>query len=192
VTICRPQAGYDPAGAGRKEFGAMDILHRLSTARAAAGREGLIYHALARLDARALADLGVDRAEIRGVARLGARSGPGGVDLREVLAQVRAGQADATSEPLTGLAAIAADLWRAAAASDLGRSIQLRLLWRRAFRQVRAELRSYSPRELMTDLRLSPAEIDDTAAVSADERVAAFVAANPAFRRAALPRRAAA
>ena len=100
----------------------MDILHRLSTARAAAGREGLIYHALARLDARALADLGVDRAEIRSVARLGARSGPGGVDLREVLAQVRAGQADATSEPLTGLAAIAADLWRAAAASDLGRS----------------------------------------------------------------------
>src|SRR4051794_8314375 len=180
VTICRPQAGYDPAGAGRKEFGAMDILHRLSTARAAAGREGLIYHALARLDARALADLGVDRAEIRGVARLGARSGPGGADLREVLAQLRAGQADATSEPLTGLAAIAAGLWRAAAASDLGRSIQLRLLWRRAF-QVRAELRSYSPRELMTDLRLSPAEIDDTAAVSADERVAAFVAANPSF-----------
>ncbi|MFL5335524.1 MAG: hypothetical protein ACJ8H8_20645 [Geminicoccaceae bacterium] len=171
----------------------MNLLHRIAAARATARRESIIHDGLARLDARALGDLGIERADIRAVAHFGARVGPEGTQLRDALAHVRrAKAAQGDGAPLTGLAALVAQLWQAAAESDLGRGVHLRRFWRRAFRQVRAELRSYSPRELMADLRLSPAEIDDIAAEGADQRVAAFVAANPAFRRAALGRRTAA
>jgi uncharacterized protein YjiS (DUF1127 family) len=68
--------------------------------------------------------------------------------------------------------------------SELGRRIQLRLVWWRAYRQMRGELATYSDRELMTDLRLARSQIGEVAAEGADERVADFVAANPGFRRA--------
>ena len=166
----------------------MNLLHHIATA----ARENEIYRGLARLDARALADLGIERAEIGPLARLVAESGSADIHLQDALAQLRRDRAGAAPEPLTGLAARVARLWQAAGETDLGRSLKLRLLWRSAFRQARAELRAYSPRELMADLRLSPSNIDDLAAEAADDKVAAFVAANPAYRRVALAPRAAA
>ena len=139
---------------------------------------------------RALADLGIERDQIGAVARIGARTGAEGIHLRDALAQARSTQEEGTPEPLTGLAAIVAQLWQAAAETDLGRRVRLRLVWRSAYNQVRAELQTYSPRELMADLRYSRSEIDDLATEGADERVAAFIAANPSFRRVAFARRA--
>ena len=164
----------------------MNLSHHIATA----VRESTIYRGLARLDARALADLGLERAEIGPLARLVADSGRTDIHLQDALAQLRHDRA--APEQLTGLAALVARLWQAARASDLGRSVQLRRLWSQAFRRARAELRSYSPRELMADLRLSPSNIDDLAAETADAKVAAFVGANPAYRRVALAPRAAA
>jgi uncharacterized protein YjiS (DUF1127 family) len=194
------------------ENGAMELLHRIAHRRAIARRESRIHESLACLDSRALGDLGVVRDEIRAVARLGARVGPEGVHLKEVVRQLRADQAepgewtyhapsaldrrdDATAAaprsqaPRSGMAGLAARVGETLAGTTIGRRIQLQLLWHRAYRQVRRELESYSPRELMADLRLSSSEIDDIAAEGADERVARFVAAEPAFRRAAFARR---
>lgn len=165
----------------------MNLLHHIATA----ARESRIYRGLARLDDRALADLGIERAEIGPLARLVAESGTPDIHLQDALAQLRRDRI-AAPEQLTGLAALVARLWQAAGETDLGRSLELRLLWRSTFRQARAELHSYSPRELMADLRLSPSNIDDLAAEAADGKVAAFVAANPAYRRVALTPRAAA
>ena len=50
--------------------------------------------------------------------------------------------------------------------------------------RMRAELATYSDRELMADLRLARSEIDEIAAEGADERLAAYVAANPSLCRA--------
>ena len=92
------------------------------------------------------------------------------------------------------LVAGAADLVRpatvAARESALGRWLRLELVWRRSFRQLRTELGSYSERELMSDLRLTRAEIDEVAAEGADERLQAYIAADPALRRAAFGLRA--
>lgn len=82
------------------------------------------------------------------------------------------------------MAALVRPVTEAIRSSELGRRIQLDLVWQRAYRQVRGELATYSDRELMTDLRLARSEIGEIAAEGADERVAGFVAANPGFRRA--------
>ena len=67
--------------------------------------------------------------------------------------------------------------------TDLGRRVNLELVWRRAYRRVRAELATYSNQELMADLRMNRSDIDSIAAEGADEQVARFVAAHPAYRR---------
>ena len=67
---------------------------------------------------------------------------------------------------------------------NLPERIGLALLRRREFLRARAELETYSERELNADLRLSRSDIPDLAAATADERVAAFVRGRPAHRRA--------
>lgn len=59
---------------------------------------------------------------------------------------------------------------------------RLHRLWRREFARVRAELGSYTRRELSADLRLSPGDIPDIAAEAADRRVAAYVRSHPGYR----------
>jgi uncharacterized protein YjiS (DUF1127 family) len=209
----------------------MDLLHRITDHLAIRRKQAAIRDALARLSGRALADLGLEPGEIAAVARLGARLGPEGGTLGEVVARVRAARSETVSvadrlfgalermsarkaETLTytpydldryreeayrlraetsaafwrslgqGLVALFRPVKQAALDSGLGRRIRLELFWRRAYRRVRAELASYTDRELNSDLRLARSEIDDIAAEGADERVAAYVAANPNFRRA--------
>lgn len=83
-----------------------------------------------------------------------------------------------------GIADLVRPVAQVGLASALGRRVRLELVWRRAHRRMRAELATYSDRELMTDLRLTRSEIDGVAAEGADERVAAFIADNPGFRQA--------
>ena len=66
----------------------------------------------------------------------------------------------------------------------LGRWVRLELVWRRAYAQARTELMSYSDREMQADLLRSRSEIGEIAAEAADDRLAAFVAADPVLRRA--------
>jgi hypothetical protein len=62
--------------------------------------------------------------------------------------------------------------------------LKLALIRRREFLKVRAELESYSERELMADLRLNRSAIPAVAAEAADQRVAALVQSHPEYRRA--------
>ena len=208
----------------------MNILHRINGHLEIRRKQAAIHSALARLDARALADLGLEPGDIAAVARLGSRLGPDGAHLSEIVARVRAARPARSRRrpPVRALermsdhkaatlaytpsdldryiedahrlrAETIASLWRslgqgladlfrpavqAALESGLGRRIRLELVWRRAYRQMRAELATYSDRELMADLRLARSEIDDIAAEGADERLVAYVAANPSLRRA--------
>jgi uncharacterized protein YjiS (DUF1127 family) len=213
----------------------MDILHRIGGELAVLRRRAAIKESLGRLSPRALADLGLERSEIPAVARLGARLGPEGLTLGEVVARSRATRTEPMADRLfrslekmavrktdmlayqpadldryveearrlraetmaafwrgigQGVAELLQPITRAAADSALGRRVRLQLVWRRAYRQMRAELATYSDRELMTDLRLTRAEIDDVAAEGADERLSAHIAADPALRRAAFGLRA--
>jgi uncharacterized protein YjiS (DUF1127 family) len=70
------------------------------------------------------------------------------------------------------------------------RSLELAWLRHSEYRKARAELDSYSERQLNSDLRLNRSDIPDLAAEAADVRVAEFVRANPAYRDAWTPRRA--
>ncbi len=70
----------------------MSFLHRIAGQIAIRRKQVAIRDALAQLSGRALADLGVERREIHDVARLGARVGPDGASLAEVVARVRAAQ----------------------------------------------------------------------------------------------------
>ena len=228
--MCRPRAGYDTVAAGpAMENGAMNLLHRVTREFSVRRKQAAIGNALRRLNSRALADLGLERRDVADVARIGARLGPDGALLREVVAQVRTARPRSVADRVFGslerlsqrkaaelafqpqdldtyrqealrlraetLDGIARQIGRSMAAmvrpvaegirsSELGRRIQLELVWRRAYRQVRAELATYSDRELLTDLRLARSEIGEIAAEGADERVADYVAANPGFRRA--------
>lgn len=83
------------------------------------------------------------------------------------------------------LAQLGRALARRLAATELGKSIALSRLRRREHARVTRELESYSPQELMADLRLTHSEINDIAADSAERAVATFVRAHPDYRRAA-------
>lgn len=76
-------------------------------------------------------------------------------------------------------------LSRRLAATELGKSLTLFRLRRYEQARVTRELESYSPQELMADLRLTRSEIGELAAESADRAVDAFVRAHPEYRRAA-------
>jgi uncharacterized protein YjiS (DUF1127 family) len=67
---------------------------------------------------------------------------------------------------------------------DLIKRIELYRIRQREYRRVRAELLTYSPRELMGDLRMVPADIPEVARKAADLHVEAFVRSNPAYRAA--------
>jgi uncharacterized protein YjiS (DUF1127 family) len=67
------------------------------------------------------------------------------------------------------------------------RSIELALLRRSEYRKARAELETYSERELNSDLRLNRSDIPTLAAEAAERRMAAFVRSHPAYRRAMRP-----
>jgi uncharacterized protein YjiS (DUF1127 family) len=67
---------------------------------------------------------------------------------------------------------------------DLIKRIELYRIRQREYRRVRAELLAYSPRELMGDLRMVPADIPEVARKAADQHVEAFVRSNPAYRAA--------
>lgn len=68
-------------------------------------------------------------------------------------------------------------------ATGLPQRLELASMRRREQAKVAAELGTYSERELMGDLRMNRSEIPDVAAAEADHRVAAFVRANPDYRR---------
>jgi hypothetical protein len=70
---------------------------------------------------------------------------------------------------------------------DLVKRLELALMWYREFRKVRAELETYSERELNSDLRLNRSDIPTLAAEAAERRVAAFVRSHPAYHRARRP-----
>ena len=67
---------------------------------------------------------------------------------------------------------------------NLLRSIELALLRQREYRKARAELETYSERELNSDLRLNRSDIPALAAEAAEQRVAAFGRSHPTYRRA--------
>ena len=79
------------------ENGAMNFLHRITGHFEIRRKQAAIHGALARLDARALADLGLEPGDIATVARLGSRLGPDGAHLSEIVARVRAAEASAVS-----------------------------------------------------------------------------------------------
>ena len=60
-------------------------------------KRAAIYQSLARLDDRALADLGLERHDIAAVARMGAELGPEGATLADVVARARAPRAERPS-----------------------------------------------------------------------------------------------
>lgn len=65
---------------------------------------------------------------------------------------------------------------------NLLHQLQLALIWRREHHRVRAELASYSDRELSADLRLHRSDIPGIAGEAADAKVAAFVRSHPDYR----------
>jgi hypothetical protein len=76
-------------------------------------------------------------------------------------------------------------LRRRLAATEMGKSITLARLRRHEHARVARELESYSPQELMADLRLTRSEIHEIAADGAERAVDAFVRAHPEYRHAA-------
>lgn len=76
-------------------------------------------------------------------------------------------------------------LRRRLAATEWGKSITLARLRRHEHARVARELESYSPQELMADLRLTRSEIHEIAADGAERAVDAFVRAHPEYRHAA-------
>ena len=201
----------------------MSLLHLVTHPLANSSKRAAIYQSLARLDDRALADLGLERHDIAAVARMGAELGPEGATLADVVARVRAPRAERPSTTdryanfwkVEPLAYTPADLdrymaeaqrlrgetlaagWRwlgrkivdlarpakqALLDSPLGRRARVELVWRRAYRQTRTELESYSDREFEADLRRSRSDIGEIAAEAADELVAAYIAAEPSLR----------
>lgn len=161
----------------------MEFLHRITELRGAA----VIRRELNRLPPRALADLGLTPEDVPYVARVGARLGPQGASIAQLVEEARAlrlGRPTLASRIGSFVGQLRAGIESTAA----GRALALELLWRRAYRRVHAELGSYSDRELMADLRLSRGDVHDIAVEGADEAVAEFVASHPVYRRAAAGR----
>lgn len=160
----------------------MVFIHRIAEYFAETRSAAAIRHELRRLAPRALADLGVTQEDLPYVARLGARLGPKGVSMTEIVREAREWR---LREPTmrSRMANVAQGIVAAIEGTDLGRRLNLELVWRRAYRRVRAELETYSDQELMADLRLNRSDIDGIAAEGAHEQVAGFVAAHPAYRR---------
>ncbi len=79
--------------------------------------------------------------------------------------------------------ALALPITVAIGATGLPQRIALALLWRREFRKARAELETYSERELESDLRINRSDIPEIAAEAADQSVAAIVRSRPEFRK---------
>ena len=109
-------------------------------------------------------------------------------DIDRYIAEARRLRAETVAEFGRWLSQRLADAFRparqAALESALGRWVRLELVWRRAYAQARTELMSYSDREMQADLLRSRSEIDEIAAEAADDRLAAYVAADPSLRRA--------
>lgn len=160
----------------------MVFTHRIAEYIAEARSAAAIRHQLQRLTPRGLADLGITQEDLPYVARLGAHLGPKGASMAEIVAQARE-QRHGRPSLSSRIAQIARQLETAIEGTDLGRRLNLELVWRRAYRRVRAELSTYSNQELMADLRLNRSDIDSIAAEGADEQVARFVAAHPGYRR---------
>ncbi len=157
----------------------MEFLHRIAAHIAEWRSAAAIRDELNRLTPRALADLGITPDDLPYVARVGARLGPQRATLAEIVSEARALRFHRPSKgtPIGDLARQALE------ATELGRRLNLELVWWRAYRRVQAELSAYSDQELMADLRLKRSDIDGIAVEGADEQVAAFVAAHPAYRR---------
>jgi uncharacterized protein YjiS (DUF1127 family) len=164
------------------EYGAMVFTHRIAEYIAEMRSAAVLRHELRRLAPRALADLGITQDDLPYVARLGARLGPKGVSMAQIVSEAREQR---LRQPSMGsrAAQVARQVGAAIEGTDLGRRVNLELVWRRAYRRVRAELATYSNQELMADLRMNRSDIDSIAAEGADEQVARFVAAHPAYRR---------
>lgn len=190
----------------------MDLLHRIGQSLAAKLSEQNTVRRLRRLDDRNLADLGLARDEIRPVARLAAQMGPQGATIKEVVEQVRRSGENARARRMPDnrsgsraytpsdldryvqeahrlradtLSELGRALRRRLAATEMGKSITLARLRRHEHARVARELESYSPQELMADLRLTRSEIHEIAADGAERAVDAFVRAHPEYRRAA-------
>lgn len=160
----------------------MVFIHRIAEHLAEIRSAAAIRHELRRLAPRALADLGVTQEDLPYVARVGARLGPKGASMAQIVSEARASRL-AKPSLSSRIALVARQVVAAIEETDLGRRLNLELVWRRAYRRVRAELSTYSDQELMADLRLNRSDIDTIAAEGADEQVARFVAAHPAYRR---------
>ena len=153
--------------------------------------------AVARLGAEAGAE-GASLAEIVARVRL-ARSGPSTLsagrrplayspaDIDRYQAQAQRLRSEALAASWRWLGRRLADLVRPASqallASAAGRWVRARLVWSRAYRRTRAELETYSDRELAVDLRRSRSDIGALAAEAADERLLAHLAADQAAGR---------
>ena len=79
--------------------------------------------------------------------------------------------------------ALAQPITVAIGATGLPQRIALARLWRREFRKARAELESYSERELKSELRINRSDIPEIAAEAADQSVAAIVRSRPEYRK---------
>ena len=80
--------------------------------------------------------------------------------------------------------ALALPITVAIGATGLPQRIALARLWRREFRKARAELESYSERELESDLRINRSNIPEIAAEAAEQSVGAFLRSHPEYRKA--------
>jgi uncharacterized protein YjiS (DUF1127 family) len=165
------------------EHGAMVFIHRIAEHLAEMRSAAAIRHELRRLAPRALADLGMTPEDVPHVARVGARLGPKGATMARIVSEARASGLGSPSLS-NWVAELVRGTQEAIERTDFGRRLNLELVWRRAYRRVRAELAAYSDRELMADLRLNRSDIDRVAVEAADEQVARFVTAHPAYRRA--------
>lgn len=81
----------------------MDLLHRFRLDLEAKARERETARALGRLDERRLADLGLDREDVRPAARLASRHGSAGVSLDEVAAGLFSARVAHAEAELPGL-----------------------------------------------------------------------------------------
>ncbi|MGD9508402.1 MAG: DUF1127 domain-containing protein [Geminicoccaceae bacterium] len=165
------------------EHGAMVFIHRIVEYLAEMRGAAAIRHELRRLTPRALADLGMTPEDVSHVARAGARLGPKGATMAQIVGEARA---SGLSRPSLNsrITHLVRSVEGAIERTDFGRRLNLEFVWRCAYGRVRAELATYSDRELMADLRLNRSDIDRVAAEGADEQVARFVTAHPAYRRA--------